>query len=82
MKDVNEWVLRLSVQAWHMAKELEVNCERSGLDCYMQAQAMLCAASDPAEIALWSEVWDYVQTLETVAWNDRILVVLETQEGI
>lgn len=55
-------------------------CERSGLDFYIQTQLMLCAASDPAQIALWSEVWDYVQTLEGAGWNDRLFVVIEPDE--
>ena len=60
MEDINEWVVRMSARALHVAQELEAQCERSGLDSYMQAQIMLCAASDPEEVALWSEVWNYV----------------------
>ncbi len=80
MKDIDEWVVRLSVSAWHLVKELEALCEHSGLDCYIQAQIKLCAARDPKEIALWSEVWTYVQTREGAGWNDRLFVAIEPDE--
>lgn len=79
MKVVEEWVVHMSAQAWQMAQELEAQCERSGLDSYMQAQIMLCAASDPEEVAHWSEVWNYVQARECAGWDDRFLVVIEPE---
>src|SRR5690606_21661236 len=51
------------------------------LDCYIQTQTKLCAASDPKDIALWSEVWTYVQTREGAGWNDRLFVVIEPDEA-
>lgn len=81
MGDTEEWVVRLSASAWHLAKELDSLCEHSGLDCYIQAQIKLCAASEPKDIALWSEVWTYVQTRECAGWNDRFLVLLEPDEA-
>ena len=81
MKDTDDWVVRLSASAWQLLKELEALCEHSGLDCYIQAQIKLCAASDPKDIALWSEVWTYVQTREGAGWNDRLFVVIEPDEA-
>ena len=51
--------------------------EQSGLDCYIQAQIKFCAASDQKDIALWSEVWSYIQTSEGAGWNDWLFVVIE-----
>lgn len=79
MKEIDEWVVHMSAQAWHMAQELEARCKGAGLDSYMQAQVMLCAASDPEEVALWSEVWTYVQTREGAGWDDRFLVCIEPE---
>ena len=79
MHEIDEWVVRMSAPAWHIAQELEAQCERSGLDSYMQAQVILCAASDPEEVALWSEVWNYVQARECAGWDDRFLVCIEPE---
>lgn len=81
MDKIEEWVVRMSARAWHLAQELEAHCERSGLDCYIQTQIKLCDASDPKDIALWSEVWNYVQAREFAGWNDRFLVLLEPDEA-
>jgi hypothetical protein len=79
MKDIDERVVRISARAWNMALELEAHCERSGLDSYMQAQIILCSVSDPEEVALWSEVWNYVQARESAGWDDRFLVCIEPE---
>ena len=79
MHEIDEWVVRMSARAWHMAQELEARCKLAGLDSYFQAQVMLCAASDPEEVALWSEVWNYVQARECAGWDDRFLVVIEPE---
>lgn len=80
MEGIDEWVVRLSASAWHLAKELEALCKHSGLDCYIETQITLCAASDPEDVALSSEVWTYVQTREGAGWNDRLCVVIEPDE--
>ena len=77
MEDIGEWVVHMSAQAWHMAQELEARCEGAGLDSYMQAQVMLCAANDPEEVALRSEVWNYIQARECAGWDDKFFVVIE-----
>lgn len=76
-REIEEWVVHMPVAAWRVAKDLEAQCACSGLDSYMQAQIHLMAANTSGDIALWQDVWRYIQTREAAGWNDRVLIVLE-----
>lgn len=71
------YVVTMSASAYRAAQELEVRCERLGLDRYDEAALHLMAAGKPAEKELWGEVWEYIQLRECIGWNDRILVDLK-----
>lgn len=71
------WVIAMLADAWRAARELDGRCERCGLDSYEQAQICLAATIGTPEEALWSQVWDYIQTAESKGWNERNFVVLE-----
>lgn len=72
-----EWVIAMTVSAWRAAQELDAHCERCGLDAYAQAEICLAAAIGTPGEALWSQVWDYIQTIEGKGRDERLLVMLE-----
>lgn len=68
------WVIAMPADAWRAARELDGHCERCGLDCYEQAQICFATAIGTPEELLWSQVWDYIQIVESNGWNERLLV--------
>ena len=68
------WVITMAESAWQAARELEAHCIRCGLDSYEQAQICLAVAIGTPEEARWSQVWDYIQIVESKGWNERLLV--------
>ncbi|WP_300016375.1 hypothetical protein [uncultured Roseobacter sp.] len=66
----------MSADAYFAASNLDENCDRCGLDIYVQAQIMLDAASESDE-KLWAQVWDYVQALTYGLCTEPRLVVID-----
>lgn len=72
----NTIIVQISAEAFLTAQRLEERCTRSGLDWFDQALIHLIESNSDPEIALWQQVWEYVQTLECASNFDRVLVDL------
>lgn len=73
------WVIVMPASVWRAARELDAHCIRYGLDSYEQAQICLAAAIGTPKEALWLQVWDYIQIVESKGWNERLFFVLEPE---